>query len=299
MPTSPIRRGFALNRLKLLAAGVLAAGGVLLAVRGLLPTRSERTDQAKPRIVTADGTAQVPQHRDRPAPDPVDLGWTEGDSAYTFQRVANASDARNLADALGRAVDASGEAGDGLGGDLVGLLAPAIAGEGSARDAILALGDTDHDSSSVLDAIMQAVLKHASADPAGIKVSTPDEPPAALGNMSVNRSRTTDVDAEGNEIERDVISLMTSFERTFPDALADNAAGRLRTVEIPMRSKDAEGNRPDLRLVLTLRYSKTAQAWQPAGMTIDSTDPDLMRRVLDAVRKVQNATPSAEQEGGN
>lgn len=294
----PCRRGFASGQVKLLIAGVLALVGVALAVRGLMPTRSERTDTPKPSVVTADGTSPTPVRRERRDVNPADFGWTEAPegTTYEFARVRNASDARNLADAIGRAVDTSADASNGLGGDLVGLLVPSIAGKGSVRDAVVALGGEDHDSIPVLDAIMQTVLRHASAHPAGIVVSKPDKAPAAIGGMSVNRNRTTDVDEDGNEIERDVISMMSSFERTFPDALAEDATGSLRTVEIPMRSRDAEGDGPDMRLSLTLRYNAAADAWQPALMKIDSNDADLMRRVMDAVR---NAAPETETEGGN
>lgn len=302
MPSHRVRRGFASNQIKIALASLLAAAGVLLAVRALLPTRSERTDEKKPQIVTAEGYTPVPRRQNRPAPKPADFGWTEarGDATYEFQRVSNAADARNLADAIGRAVDTSGDASDGLGGDLVGLLAPALAGEGSAREAIVALGGEDTGTIDVLDTIMQTVLKHASADPSAIAVSTPDEQPQALGALSVNRNRTTDVDADGNEVERDVISLVSSFERAFPGALADDATGPLRTVEIPMRSQDATGNAADTRLEMTLRYSSTAQAWQPAAMTIDSTDPGLMQRVMAAIRSIRDSQTSAEpNEGGS
>ncbi|MEL7484252.1 MAG: hypothetical protein AAFN41_07840, partial [Planctomycetota bacterium] len=78
------------------------------------------------------------------------------------------------------------------------------------------------------------------------------------------------------------------------------ATGLLRTVEIPMRSKDATGSAADTRLELTLRYSSTAQAWQPAAMTIDSTDPGLMARVMAAIRSIRDSQTSAEpNEGGS
>ena len=301
MTTRWMRRGFASGQIKLLLAGALAVTGVVLAIRGVLPTRSERTDQEKPEIVTADGSVPSTPRRDRPSPDPAAFGWVEDQSggSYEFTRVRNANEARNLADAIGRAVDSSDGASDGLGGDLVGLLTPAIAGEGSAREAIVALGGDDHASIPVLDALMQTVLKHASADPSAITVSTPNEQPRALGNMSINRNRTTDVDADGNEVEREVISLLSSFESTFPDALADGARGRVRTVEIPMRSNGAEGAAADMRIELTLRYNAAAQAWQPAAMTMDSSEPELMRRVLAAVRQVRDSMPEVEREGGN
>lgn len=295
------RPGFASGQIKMLLAGVLAIAGVALAVRALLPTRSERTDQPKPRVVTADGSVPVPERHERAAPDPAAFGWIEdaNRASYEFRRVSNASDARKLADAIGGAVDASGNAADGLGADLVGLLAPSIAGEGSVRDAVVALGGEDHDSIPVLDVILQTVLKHASADPLAITVSTPTGQPVALGAISVNRNRATDVDPDGNEIERETISLSSSFERTFPGALADGASGPLRTVEIPMRSKNTKGDQPDMRLALTLRYNAKARAWQPATMTIDSTDTDMLRRVMDEIRKVRSFTPATGREGGN
>ncbi|MEL6797895.1 MAG: hypothetical protein AAFO89_13875, partial [Planctomycetota bacterium] len=152
MATRSMRRGFASNHIKLLLAGALAVAGVLLAIRGVLPSRSERTDQEKPEIVTADGSLPSNARRDRPPPDPADFGWVEDQSgaSYEFTRVRNANDARNLADGIGRAVDSSDGASDGLGGDLVGLLTPALAGEGSAREAIVALGGDDHASIPVL-----------------------------------------------------------------------------------------------------------------------------------------------------
>ncbi|MEL6498580.1 MAG: hypothetical protein AAF937_11815 [Planctomycetota bacterium] len=299
MTTQWMRRGFASDQVKLLLAGALAVAGVLLAIRGVLPTRSERTDRAKPEIVTADGSVPTTPRGDRPPPDPADFGWVEDQSgaAYEFRRVSNAAEARNLADAIGRAIDTSDQASDGLGGDLVSLLTPALAGEGSAEVAVTELGGTSHGSIRVVDAIMQTMLKHASADPSAVSISTPDEQPRALGNMSINRNRTTEADAEGNEVERDVISLMTSFEGAFPEALAEGATGRLRTVEIPMRSSRADGSDADMRLELTLRFNAAAKAWQPAAMTIDSTDPGAMRSVMDAVRAIQRASSDTESEG--
>jgi hypothetical protein len=282
-------RGIASNQIKLLIAGVLALAGAAVAVRGLIPARSERTDAPKPSIVTADGSPPpAPQTRQAP-PGPEEMRWTQIEEAgeYDFPRVSSAEDAREMAASIGQRAGQDPAARDGLGDDLTAFLAPALSGA-ELSEAMHSLGSAGQDTAG-LEAILGTLLKHASADVDRITVASPKEPLQAIGGLNVSRNRSAEPGPDGVDVERETTTLTTSLERHFPDAFAKGASGPLVTVEIPFRSKGGEGPKPDLLASITLRYSPTAMAWQPVLASFGSTDAELSARVMNELRAIAAA----------
>lgn len=284
-------RGFSTHQTKTLVAGVIALAAVGLAVRAMIPDRSERTDTPKPSIVRADGTAQSAPERRRQGPPRTEMqgaapvAWNTEDGAdrtFSFEELGNAENTASLLTDAGRKVEELGTS-PGLGDAVASFLIPVAGGEGTLGDAISSLGGNAAVPAVIPETLLATVLDGASIDVGNVIVREPDEPPRAVGGLNINRStdRTPDPDG-GPDREVNTTTLSTSFENHFPDAVGDDAKGELAEVLIPFLAKGSEADTPDLTLRLVMRRAN--DRWQPAAAHIITTDPSMMQTAMTAVR---------------
>ena len=281
--------------LKTTAAVALALFGIGFAIYGLWPTRSERTDAPKPTIVTADGSPApaAPRRQNAPEREAPDLSWAgpQNGVTYEFPRVRNAQDASELADAIGRQVDADSDARDGIGADAASVLGAVLGADSDVDEVFASLGadfGSAEESAESFAMLFGALIEHASIDVGAIEVSRTAEEPRSIGGMSINANRNRGTDEDGNEIDQTVTTVSTTLERYFPGVVGEGASGPLMTVSMPARTKDADGETPDARIRLVMRYAASVQAWQPAALHIDSVNPDIMKNVMAVARRLQS-----------
>ncbi|MEM9167239.1 MAG: hypothetical protein AAGB48_09475 [Planctomycetota bacterium] len=275
---------------KIFVAIVLAVAGLSLAIRGLLPTRSERTDTPKPRLVAADGSVPEPVQRERAPANLREIDWIEDeDASYELTRVRSDADARSQAQAIGTRVDASSA---GAGASLATLLSALTTKDGDLDAALSELGGAEGQGPGAFDAIIGPLLRHASADPTAIRISTPEQPPEAVRGISVNRS----VNRDGDSDPLDITTLSATFESRFPGILDQGARGELIEVKIPMRSKGSDADGPDSWLTLVLR--RTGAGWQPASASLATTDKSVMDHVRRTIADLRQSGSENEPRGG-
>ena len=290
-------RGFASEPLKLGIAVLAASIGVVLAVRGLIPSRSEHTDTPKPRIVTADGSTPAPVSRG-PAPAAESTEWFEagGAPAGSFEKVTSAEAARTMLTAVGTTIDALARSNHGaqgnLGADIASFLMPVLTGEGDISQAVASLGGDGSASARGIDGLLGTLLGLSSIDANAITIRETNESPEPMPGMSVSRNRNESTDPSGETTTTDTIDILMTMQNSFPAAIGENARGPMLELAIPLRTKAAKGPEGNATLLMLTRWNASAGAWQPARIRLRTTDTSAMDRVMQALRA------SAPAEGG-
>lgn len=282
---------------KVIVASTVALAGIAATVLALIPTRSERTDAPKPRIVTADGSPPAqPQRRQAPAREPV--AWAGDADLLPASFVKTRTDAQrtDAMNALGARIDEQ-QREAGLSDTVTRFLVSAFDDEQSVGEAIASLGGMEHPRAMVLDALLSASLQGASIDTANITVGKPAEEPEPLRGISMNRNRNRGTDGDGNQTDVELVTLSSSFQDHFPAAVGEDARGELVEIVIPMRTAEAPDDDADLRLSLVLRKTPNARVWQPASMQIVTRNTDLMGELLATMRAAADRARMTMQEG--
>ncbi|MGP1272410.1 MAG: hypothetical protein ACTS22_03675 [Phycisphaerales bacterium] len=282
---------------KIAVASIIALAGVAATVAALIPARSERTDAPKPRIVTADGSAP-PQETRRLDPPREAMAWEEGAGSRppVYAPTRTAAQLAETVRTLAAAVNTEQGTGAGAGEAVAGFLMPGFTDDRRMADTIASLGGVDHPRNAILEALLGTALEGASIDTANITVEKPDAEPEASRGINMNRNRSRNTDAEGNQADVELVTLTSSFQDQFPDAVGENARGELVEVTVPMRSASAEGEATDLRLSLVLR--RTPNGWQPAWMEVVTPNTELMDDLMVALRAAAESVRRAEGAGG-
>jgi len=281
-------RGFAAAQWKLPVAGIAAAGCIGLLIWQAIPARSERTDKPKPQLVRADGTTPEPQQRRRAA-GPVEYETSADDEGkdYIFDRVSSASDVARQMDEMSTAVTGTSEGSVALAEDVRTLLEPLNTGSKDAfAEAIGRLGGTitpGEDGRSPIDGLYTlfgGLLKFASLDAGNIEIRKPTVQIPATDGMSINMNRNISTDPDTGEDVETVSHMVTgSPGRLFPNAVGEQAKGKLVEMRLPFLAKGSKSKTPDVVVLMQMREIASGQ-WQPAGFVLDVRNQELMQSIM-------------------
>jgi len=286
---------------KMPVAGTAAVVGIGLAAWQAWPSRSERTDIPKPKLVRADGTTAMPEQRRAPSgPPQFEADAEDAGRSYSFERVKNASDVAVQMDSLVGAIEQTGRDAD-LATNVRTLIEPLNAGSKEGLDsAVASLGGVSQteDGGSTTDglySLFAGLLEFVSLDASEIEVRKPTrELEPGQEGMSISMNRSSDENPDTGEV---VDTMSTNISgtptRLFPLAAGESATGEVMEVRLPFRSKGSKSKSPDIVMLLQMRRV-AGKGWQPSGFICDVRNKELMDEVLGSIM----AQAQQQRQGG-